>query len=159
MGPCRLFWKELSNFWIKELGFEFNQYDKCVVNKMVNGKQYTIIRHVDDLMLTHVNQEVLEHIVSELSQKFGSEDPLSVHRGDVHDYLGMTLDFSSKGKVVFRMDDYIRNILDELPNSFDGTAATPALSNLFKTRESALKLDLELSELFHSNVATLLYLA
>jgi Reverse transcriptase (RNA-dependent DNA polymerase) len=154
-----LFWKELSNFLVKELGFEFNPYDKCVVNKMVNGKQCTIIWHVDDLMLTHVNQEVLEHIVSELSKKFGNEDPLSINRGDVHDYLGMTLDFSSKGKVVFRMDDYIENMLDELPDSFDGTAATPALSNLFKTRESALKLDVELTELFHSNVAKLLYLA
>jgi hypothetical protein len=65
---------------VKELGFEFNQYDKCVVDKMVNGKQCTIIWHVDGLMLTRFNQEVLEHVVSELSKKFGSEDPLSVHR-------------------------------------------------------------------------------
>ena len=45
-----LFWKELSNFLVKELGFDFNPYDKCVVNKMVNGKQCTIIWHVDDLI-------------------------------------------------------------------------------------------------------------
>jgi hypothetical protein len=101
-----LFWKELSNFLVKELAVEFNPYDKCVVSKMVN-------KHV-------VNQEVLEHIVSKLSKKFGNEDPLSVHRGDVHDHLGMTLDFSSKGKVVFRMVGDIENMFDELPTVLTG---------------------------------------
>jgi hypothetical protein len=57
------------------------------------------------------------------------------------------------------MTDYIRNMLDELPDDFDGTAATPATSYLFKTRESAPKLSSGLSELLHSNVAKLLYLA
>jgi hypothetical protein len=121
-----LFWKELSNFLVKELAFEFNPYDKCVVSRMVNGKLW----HVDDLMLTHVNQQVLEHTVSELtvSKKFGNDDPLSVHRGDFHDFLGMNLDFSSKGKVVvFRMVDYIENMLDELPDSFDGTAVNTSV--------------------------------
>jgi Reverse transcriptase (RNA-dependent DNA polymerase) len=154
-----LFWKELSHFLVSTLGFEFNPYDRCVVNKVIDGQQCTIIWHVDDLMLTHVSQEVLDHIVSELSGKFGREDPLSVHTGDIHEYLGMSIDFSKKGKVIFRMTDYIQNMLDELPNDFDGTAATPATSHLFKTRECAAKLSMELSELFHSNVAKLLYLA
>jgi hypothetical protein len=64
-------------------------------------------------MLTHVSQEVLDQIVSELSKKFGKEDPLSIHTGDVHDYLGMTIDFSKKGKVGFRMTDYICIMLDD----------------------------------------------
>jgi hypothetical protein len=110
-------------------------------------------------MLTHVSQEVLDHIVFELSRKFGREDPLSVHTGDIHEYLGMSNDFSKKGKVIFRMTDYIQNMLDELPNDFDGTTATPASFYLFKTRECAAKLSTELSELFNWNVAKLLYLA
>jgi hypothetical protein len=110
----------------------------------------TTIWQVDDLMLVNVNQDL---IVSELSKKFGKEDPLSVCKGDVHDYLGMVFIFSSKGKVVFRMVDYIQNMLDELPDDFDGTAPTPALSYLFKTQESTAKLSMELSELFHSNRA------
>jgi hypothetical protein len=110
-------------------------------------------------MLTHGSQEVLDHIVSELSKKFGNEDPMSVHTGDIHEYLGMTMDFSCKGKVIFRMTDYIENMLDELPDDFDGTAATPANSHLFKARASAAKLSTELSQLLHSNVAKLLYLA
>jgi hypothetical protein len=43
-----LFWKELSNFLVNTLGFEFNPYDRCVVNKVIDGKQCTVIWHVDD---------------------------------------------------------------------------------------------------------------
>jgi hypothetical protein len=51
-GTCQaalLFWKNLSAFLIDELGFTLNKYDKCVANKMIDGKQCTIIWHVDDL--------------------------------------------------------------------------------------------------------------
>jgi hypothetical protein len=44
-----LFWEDLSRFLIKELGFTMNLYDRCVVNKIIKGKQCTIIWHVDDL--------------------------------------------------------------------------------------------------------------
>jgi hypothetical protein len=71
----------------------------------------------------------------------------------------MNIDFSKRGKVVFQVTEFIRNMLDELPDDFDGTAATPATSHLFKTRESAPKLSSDLSELLHSNVAKLFYLA
>ena len=37
-----LFWKKLSSFLKKELGFTANPYDTCVMNKMVNGKQMTV---------------------------------------------------------------------------------------------------------------------
>jgi hypothetical protein len=103
-------------FLVNRLGFEFNPYDKCVVNKVIDGRQCTIIWHVDDLMLAHVSQEVLDHIVSDLSKKFAKEGILSIHTGNIHDYLGMNIDFSKRGKVVFQMTDYIRNMLDELPD-------------------------------------------
>jgi hypothetical protein len=38
-----LFWQNISAFLIEELGFEMNPYDRCVVNKIINGKQCTII--------------------------------------------------------------------------------------------------------------------
>jgi len=43
-----LFWKLLSNT-LKEWGFKINEYDQCVANKTINGKQCTIVWHVDDL--------------------------------------------------------------------------------------------------------------
>jgi hypothetical protein len=65
------------------------------VTDEIDGSYKTINWHVDE-MLTHVSQEVLDQIVLELSKKFGKEDPLSIHTGDVHDYLGMTIDFSKE---------------------------------------------------------------
>ena len=41
---------------IEEIGFEVNPYDPCVANRMVNGKQHTIVWHVDDLKCSHVEK-------------------------------------------------------------------------------------------------------
>jgi hypothetical protein len=74
-GTCQadlLFWKNLSSFLIDELGFTLNKYDKCVANKMIDGKQCAIIWHVDDLKMPHVNGEVLEKIIKRLDEKYGT---------------------------------------------------------------------------------------
>ena len=60
-------------------------------------------------------------------------------RGSVHDYLGMTLDYSIKGKVQIKMVDYITKMLDELPPNMDGEAAMAAPNHLFEVNEDAEK--------------------
>jgi hypothetical protein len=40
---------------------------------------------------------VVADVIQMLSDKFGREAPLTINRGHVHDYLGMTLDFSIPG--------------------------------------------------------------
>jgi hypothetical protein len=45
-----LFWRKLSSK-LKEWGFEINPYDWCVANKVINGEQCTVLRHVDDLKI------------------------------------------------------------------------------------------------------------
>jgi len=52
-----LFWKLLSNT-LKEWGFTINEYDHCVANKTINGRQCTIIWHLDDLKISHVDKKV-----------------------------------------------------------------------------------------------------
>jgi hypothetical protein len=126
MQAALLFWENLSLFLVNELGFELNKYDQCVANKMqmINGKQCTIIWHVDDLKMSHVSSAVLDHIIDKLNQKYGKEAPLTVNRGKTHEYLGMTIDFSVSGKVKFKMNDYVENLLDEAPDDMSGTAST-----------------------------------
>ena len=161
-GTCQaalLFWKNLSSFLIDELGFTLNKYDKCVANKLINGKQCTIIWHVDDLKMLHVSGEVLETIIKRLDEKYGNEAPLTVNRGTVHEYLGMTIDFSEKGKVKFIMNDYVENLIDEIPEEMSGTAATPASNHLFSVNEKAEKISDENSEKYHHLTAKLLYLS
>jgi len=59
-----LFWQNLSSFLIDNLGFVSNQYDSCVVNKYINGKQCTIAWHVDDLKISHVDPAVVEDMIA-----------------------------------------------------------------------------------------------
>ena len=46
-----LFWKDLTSLLVEKCGFQVNPYDDCVVNKMINGKQCTILWHVDNLKI------------------------------------------------------------------------------------------------------------
>ena len=152
-----LFWRRLSS-QLSEWGFEANPYDPCVANKTINGKQCTILWHVDDLKISHEDPEVVTNIIEMIEAEFGKEAPLTKARGKVHEYLGMTIDFSTDGKVRFSMMDYVQGILDELPDDMDGESATPAASFLFDIDEECEKLDTETAEFFHHNTAKLLFL-
>ena len=111
-------------------------------------------------MISHVQEEVVEEIISKLQARFGKEAPLTVNRGKVHEYLGMTIDFSEDGKVMFKMQDYVQNMIDEAPEELmKGMASSPAANYLFETNPDAEKLGDVASETYHHLVAKLLYLA
>ena len=70
------------------------------VNKMVDGKQCTILWHVDDLKISHhVSPEVVNDIIQKLEDVFGKEAPFAKTQGKVHEYLGMNIGFSETGKL------------------------------------------------------------
>jgi hypothetical protein len=74
----------------------------CLDNKMVNGKQLTIVFHVDDCKLSHVDSKVLDTTIDWLRQDYESvfEDgsgEMKVNRGKKHKYLGMSLDYTTQG--------------------------------------------------------------
>ena len=53
-----LFWFDPSGF-LESQGCVMNPYDVCCMNKMINGKQCTIVWHVDDIKASHVDQKML----------------------------------------------------------------------------------------------------
>jgi Reverse transcriptase (RNA-dependent DNA polymerase) len=116
-----LFWQEFSSMLINDCGFTMNPYDECVVNKVIDGKQCTVLWHVDDVKVSHDDDNVVTSILERLEERFGKDTPLTVCRGKVHEYLGMTIDFGIEGKVQFRMDDYVDGLLKETPNDWSGT--------------------------------------
>ena len=83
-----LFWELLSST-LEKWGFESNPYDACVMNKNINGSQCTILWHVDDLKISHVDAEIVTIIIDMLEKEFGKEAPLTKTRGKIHEYLGM----------------------------------------------------------------------
>ena len=154
-----LFWKDLTKFLTEELGSIVNLYDNCVINKMIDRKQWTIIWHVDNLKLFPIKQSVLDDIANKLRSKYRQVAPLVIHCGIIHDYLRMTINYSDDNKVKFMMCDYVEGVLDGAPpTEMDGLAITPAASNLFTVREDTNMLDDEWAELYHHITAQLLYL-
>ena len=136
------------------MGFQTNKFNECTFNKMINGYQCTIQVHVDDLKLSHVQQDKLNKIINQLNEVFGSDDNiLTASYGKIHEYLGMTIDWSTKGKVVFTMYDYLEDILSEALTDFDGEDVTPAISELFTVNLTQRKLDATTADLFHRIVA------
>ena len=102
-----LFWQKLSKQQLEDWGFKINPYDWCVANKTINGKQCTILWHIDDLKISHVDPAMVSNVITDLQSEFGKEAPLTIRHRKVHDYLGMTIGFSDPGKVKFTMINYI----------------------------------------------------
>jgi len=57
------------------------------------------------------------------------------------------------------MDDYILKMLSELPIHMDSIATTPASNHLFEVNNDPVLLDQATSDMFHTNVAKLLFLS
>jgi hypothetical protein len=81
--------------------FIMNPYDPCVWNKTINGMQCTICFHVNNCKISHVSAEVLDKIIAWLREEYENvftdgSSKMKVARGQVHKYLGMTLDFTIK---------------------------------------------------------------
>jgi len=60
-----LFWQDLTSA-LSKWGFKLNPYDQCVANKTINGKQCTILWHVDDLKISHVDPQVVTDLIDKL---------------------------------------------------------------------------------------------
>ena len=125
------FWKKLTQQLV-QWGFVINAYDQCVANKVVNGSQFTITWHVDDLKLSHVDSSILDTFLDDVNQGFGKELLVVLQKGPRHDYLGIILDFSSPGKVIVDMNQYIDKVLAEAPLNIRGVAQSPTGEHLFK---------------------------
>ena len=69
---------------------------------MAGGKQSTLTRHVDDLKVSHVDENVAQTFICDMEMVFGKETPLSVSNGEIHDYLGVMLEVEEPGWVIIR---------------------------------------------------------
>jgi hypothetical protein len=81
---------------INSQGFGLNPYGPRVASKMINDKQFTMVWHVDDIKMSHEEEKEITRMITWLKSIYG--DDMRVSRGCVHDYLGMTLDFTQNKK-------------------------------------------------------------
>ena len=176
MVAALLFYEKFSNS-LNSNGFVKNPNDPCVWNKIVNGKQLTIVFHVDDCKLSHVDSKVLDDTIEWLRRDYESvfEDGsgrMKISRGLKHKYLGMDLDYSKRGQCKITMFGYVDEILaawkaadqttDEegfktVDSSKRKTKSSAAPENLFVVDEDCKKLSPVKAKAFHNIVAKALY--
>ena len=136
--------------------FIINQYDLCVANKIINGKQMTLVWHVDDMKISHEDPQEVTIQIEYLRKRYASDGigEMKVSRGKVHDYLGMTLDFRTKGEVHINMTKYIEDMLQEFPEEINKSSPTPAGEHLWKVNQKDPKLlSEEKKQSFHTFTA------
>ena len=91
----------------------------------------------------------------------GSTVAVATHRGKVHEYLRMIFDFSTKGKVMVTMMEYIKSIIKDFPEEITGIKMSPAADHLFTVRDPSLAkvLPEEQAMVFHRATTQLLFLS
>lgn len=147
-------WHNLVVKTLTENGFEMNPYDKCVFNKVIDGKQCTIVFHDDDFLITRVSSRALDQVEAIFRLAF---EKITVKTGKVLSYLGMTFDFTVDDKVHVTQEGYIQDIL--LSTKVTKKASSPATVDLHKIDLTSPDLSVEDSVEFHSIVYKLIYLA
>ena len=140
---------------LKKMGFtNINPYDPCVVNKVIDGTQCTILWHVDDIKVSHHKKAVVDNILRQFAKVFGK---LTVCHGDKHEYVGMDIFFPRNGTVEITTPGYVEKLQKLFPEKLNRQRVCPAGAHLFEVNEKCNRLNKEQGEIFHSSVATLLF--
>ena len=118
---------------IEAYGFKVNPYNPCVAKTDLDSHQMTVTWHVDDLKVSNKYRFKITLFDQYLYTNYGEQ--MSVKRGQVQDYLGMDLDYSTKGEVKIGMIIYLQKVEDEFPEPILGTAKSPSGKHLLQVRK------------------------
>ena len=137
-----LLWYELYSLILIKMGFKINPYDRCVVNKVINGHQCTIVLYVDNNKISHRDPEVVSEVLDAIPGHFGD---LLISRGRKRGFLGMNIEFKER-MVLIKTEDQVKEAI-EWGKSQGG--CKPADSEPLSKNEA---------DYFHSVVQKLLYI-
>lgn len=90
MIESALLWYEMYVTVLLDEGFVIIEYDKCVANKVINGKQCTIGRYGNNNIIGHVEDEVIDEVIAKIEDQFSG---LVIQKGRKLDFLGMEMFF------------------------------------------------------------------
>ena len=99
-----------------------NPYDAWVAKKSVDGKVLTVCFLVDDKKISHVLRKVVDATIEWLQEEYevifhDGLGAMKVCRGKVHEYLGMIMDFFTKGGVHITMPKHLDDAVETFENA------------------------------------------
>ena len=148
-------WYENLSDTLSRAGYKKNIYETCVYNKRnKNGMQCTVAVHVDDLIISSVDRDMIDTLCDHLRDTYGVITRVD---GPVVNYLGMVFDLTVEGEVRMTMRGFVEDTIAYA--AVTGTANSPATEGLFETRPNAEMAKENDRVWFHSVVAKLSYLA
>ena len=79
-----------------------------MANNILDGVQLTVVWHVNDIKVSHIDGGVVTHMAAWLKKTYerlfkDGSGSMKINRGMIHEYLGMTLDYSTRGEVKITM--------------------------------------------------------
>lgn len=147
-------WYDTVSAYLRKIGYESNDVDPCIMNKVVNGKQCTICLFVDDILVTCEDEAGIDQLIDALKAEYGE---ITVHRDECDlSYIGMHL-HSNGNKISVSQLAYVMELLTKY--QITGVAASPATGSLFDDDGTHALLSDKEKALFHTQVAQLLYLS
>ena len=92
---------------LKSIGCQLNTYDPCVANNILDGAQQTVVWHNNNLKVRHIDGGVVTRMAAWLKKSYErlfkeGSGAMTLNRGMIHEYLGMTLDYSTQREVKSR---------------------------------------------------------
>jgi hypothetical protein len=141
---------ESASLWYQNLSLTLKGFGNKT-NK--DGEKCTLCIHVDDLLITSVDNSMIDELTDGLRKRYGE---ITLKHGPQINYLGISIDFSHPGEARLTMAGYVNEIVTT--SGVTGTARSPAADNLFDADESD-RVTEEVRVWFHRVVAQLLYLA
>ena len=81
---------------------------------MVSVEQLIVQFHVDNLKCLYMDQAILDSLVHDLNDNLKTKKKILTEiKGPIHNYLGLSVDYSKKHHAVFTMHNYLEDILEE----------------------------------------------
>ena len=75
---------------------------------MVENSQLTVMFHVDNLIIACKMLNIVIDLIKLLDSVYGTQDPLTVTRRKVYEYLGITINFLLKRDIAFSQYDFVK---------------------------------------------------
>ena len=94
---------------------------------------------MDNLKSSHINPKVNNEFLQWIKDTFVQLREIKTTQGPLHDYLGMTLDYSVPGQVSIGMSHYVEKMVKEFPqeNLKGASVVSPWNENLFKVQHNS----------------------